>query len=109
MPLMPIALTGSSTGRVETPWTRRSRCAGRRAGSGLLDGRGERLLRHPPGPQETREVGALAQLRDPQPDRAGAGLPAPVAVAVAPRRPFGAPPAVGRASGFADLQFHEAP
>ena len=43
----------------------------------------ERLLGGPPRLQEAREVGALAQLRDRQLDPAGAGLPAPLAIAVA--------------------------
>ncbi len=70
----------------------------RRAGrgsldAGLLDDRGERLLRHPPRLEEAREAGAFArgphaasrmgwaQLGDPQLDRASPGLPVPVAVA----------------------------
>lgn len=51
----------------------------------------QRLFRRAPGLRETRKVRALAQLRDPQLDRAGAGFPKAVATAVAvvdaPKRP----------------------
>ena len=50
---------------------------------GLLDHRSQRLLGHPPRLQEAGEVAPLPQLRDLQLDRAGPGLPGPVAVAVA--------------------------
>ena len=42
---------------------------------GLLDHRGQRLLGHPARLEEAGEVAALAQLRDTQLNRAGAGLP----------------------------------
>ena len=63
---------------------------------GLLDHGGERLLGQPARLQEAREVGALAQLRDAQLDRAGPGLPVPLAIAVALGQPLGALLAVGR-------------
>ena len=50
---------------------------------GLLDHRRQRLLGHPPGLQEGREVAALPQLRDRSSTRPGAGLPVAVSVAVA--------------------------
>ena len=50
---------------------------------GFLDHRRQRLLRHPARLQKAREVAALAQLRDAQLDRPGAGLPVAVAVPVA--------------------------
>jgi hypothetical protein len=55
--------------------------------------------------EKAREVGALAQLWDPQLDRSGAGRPAPVAVAVALSQPLRALLAVARAGELADLQF----
>ena len=62
---------------------------------GLLDHGRERLLGRASGLQETGEVRALAQLGDAQPHAAGAGLPEPVAVAVAQVGALGRPPAVG--------------
>ena len=56
---------------------------------GLLDDRGQRLLGHPARLEEAREVAALAQLGDAQLDRAGPGLPVPVAIAVALGQPVG--------------------
>ena len=50
---------------------------------GFLDYRRQRLLGHPPRLQEAREVTALPQLRDPQLDGSGPGLPIAIAVAVA--------------------------
>src|SRR5690606_38955990 len=55
---------------------------------GLLDDVQERLLTALAGLQEGGEVAALAQLRDLQVDLAGAGVPAPGAVAVAVGRPI---------------------
>jgi hypothetical protein len=49
---------------------------------GFLHHGGERLLGHTVRLQKAREVGALAQFRDAKFDRAGAGLPDPIAVAV---------------------------
>ena len=49
---------------------------------GFLDHRGQGLLGQPPGLEEDREVAAAPQLGDAQLDRAGPGLPIPVAVAV---------------------------
>jgi hypothetical protein len=65
-----MALTRSSTERVEIP------C--------FLDHGGERLLGHPARLQKTRKIRALAQLRDPQFDRSGPGLPVagPIAIAL---------------------------
>ena len=50
---------------------------------GFLHHGGERLLGQAARLQKAREVRALAQFRDAKFDRAGAGLPDPVAVAVA--------------------------
>ena len=75
---------------------------------GLLDHRGERLLRHPARLEEAGEVGALPELGDPQLDRAGAGLPVPIAIAIALRQPLGALLAIGRTGQLADLQLHQA-
>ena len=69
-----------------------------------MDDRGERLLRHASELQKTWEVGALAQLRDAQLDRAGAGFPEPIAVAIALNEPLGAPLAVRRAGQLAHFQ-----
>ncbi|MET4449531.1 hypothetical protein ABIB75_007845 [Bradyrhizobium sp. GM2.2] len=49
---------------------------------GFLHNGGKRLLGHAAWLQEAREVGALAQLWNPQLDGAGAGLSDPLAVAV---------------------------
>src|SRR5690349_3298782 len=57
---------------------------------GLLDHRRERLLGRPAGLQEGREVGAAPELRDPELDRAGPGLPVALAVAVALHQAVGA-------------------
>ena len=50
---------------------------------GFLDHRSECLLGHSPWFEEAREVAALAELRNPQFDGSGAGLPIALAVAVA--------------------------
>src|SRR3546814_3511811 len=101
MPSRPMARTRSSTERVEMPWTLGS---SPRAGSGFLDDRGQRLLGQAPGLQEGREVAPLAQLGNPQFDRAGTGLPVPVAVAVAMVTPFGAALALAGAAQDVALQ-----
>src|SRR3546814_8772900 len=93
-----------STERVEMPWTLGS---SPRAGSGFLDDRGQRLLGQAPGLQEGREVAPLAQLGNPQFDRAGTGLPVPVAVAVAMVTPFGAALAMDGAAQALDFQLHQ--
>jgi hypothetical protein len=62
---------------------------------GFLDDRSQRLLGQPSRLQEDREVAALAQLGDAQFDRAGAGFPDPVAVAVTLGDPLGAALAMG--------------
>src|SRR3546814_2210032 len=104
MPSRPMARTRSSTERVEMPWTLGS---SPRAGSGFLDDRGQRLLGQAPGLQEGREVAPLAQLGNPQFDRAGTGLPVPVAVAVAMVTPFGAALAMAGAAQALALQLHQ--
>ena len=57
IPVIPIALTSSSTDLVETPWLYR-----------LLDHSRERLLASSPRLKEARELAAFAQLRDLQVD-----------------------------------------
>jgi hypothetical protein len=74
---------------------------------GFLDHGGERLLRHAPGFQETGEVAPLAQLRDAQLDRAGAGFPIPLTVAVALHQPLGRTLAVAGAGQALHLQLHQ--
>src|SRR5262249_55735400 len=68
---------------------------------------GERLLGHAAGLQEAREVGALAQLRDAQLNRAGAGLPDPVTVAVALGQTLGILLAIGYPGLAFDFQLHQ--
>jgi hypothetical protein len=53
------------------------------------------ILGHPARLQEAREVAALPELGDVQLDRAGTGLPHPIAVAVALRPPLGRTLAIG--------------
>src|SRR3546814_2830065 len=67
----------------------------------------QRLLGQAPGLQEGREVAPLAQLGNPQFDRAGTGLPVPVAVAVAMVTPFGAALAMAGAAQALALQLHQ--
>jgi hypothetical protein len=74
---------------------------------GLLDHRGQRLLRHPPWLEEAREVTALAQPGDAQLHRAGPSLPVPIAVAIALREPSRTLLATGRARQGADLKLHQ--
>ena len=74
---------------------------------GFLDHRGQRLLRHPPRLQEGGEVAAPPQLRDPQLDSAGAGLPVAVAIAVALVAPFGGALAMRRTTELLGLEFHQ--
>ncbi|MGY4299186.1 hypothetical protein ACVWXN_007281 [Bradyrhizobium sp. i1.4.4] len=74
---------------------------------GFLHHGGERLLGHAARLQEAREVGALAQLGNAQFDRAGAGLPDPVAVAVALGQTLGGLLAIGRAGLAFDFQLHQ--
>jgi hypothetical protein len=95
MPVIPIALTSSSTERVDTLHV------------GFLDDRGERLLGRPTRLQEGREIAALAQLRDAQLDRPGARLPDPIAIAVALVDPIQAALAVRRAGRALDVQLHQ--
>jgi hypothetical protein len=75
---------------------------------GFLHHGGERLLGHAARLQEAREVGALAQLGNAQFDRTGAGLPDPVAVAIALRQAFGVLLAIGRPGLALDFQLHQA-
>ena len=75
---------------------------------GLLNHRRERLLRHPPGLQEAREVGTLPQLGDLQLDSPSPGLPDPVAVAVAMVYAIRRALAVAGADQALDFQFHQA-
>src|SRR5690606_37238639 len=63
---------------------------------GLLNHRRKGLLAGPPRLEEPREVAAFAQLRDPELDGPGPGLPEPLAVAVAAVRPLRAALTVGR-------------
>jgi hypothetical protein len=75
---------------------------------GFLDHGGQRLLGQAARFEEAREVAAAPELRDAQLDRARAGLPIAVAVAVALVAPLGAALAVsGAAQGFG-LQLHHA-
>lgn len=74
---------------------------------GLLDDGGQRFLRHAPRLEEAGEVGAAAQLRDSQLDRAGPRLPVPVAIAVALDQPIRALLAPGRAGQATHLQLHQ--
>ena len=61
----------------------------------------------PPRLQEAGEVRALAQLRDAQLDRAGAGLPVALPVAVALGQPLRVLLAIGRPGQAADLHLHQ--
>ena len=74
---------------------------------GLLDHRGERLLRHAPRLEEAWKIAAFPQLRDPELDRAGPGLPVPIAIAVPLRQALGALLAIGGTGELADLQLHQ--
>src|SRR5579883_197118 len=74
---------------------------------GLLDHRRQRLLGHAARLQETREVGALAQLGNAQLHRSGARLPVAIAVAVALRQPVRRALAMPGAGLRADLQLHQ--
>src|SRR6266481_5899091 len=58
--------------------------------------------------EEAREVAALAQLRDAQLHRPGAGFPIAVAIPVAVGDPIGGAFAVRRAGQALDLQLHQA-
>jgi hypothetical protein len=74
----------------------------------LLDHRVQRLLGGPAGLQKAREVGAAPELRNPQLDSAGSGLPVALAVAVALVHPLGAAFAMGGAAQAIALQLHQA-
>ncbi len=71
MQFIPMALTRSSTERVEMPWTLGS---SPRTGSGSPDHRRQRLLGHAArlqGERSEREVGTILELRNAQFHRAG--------------------------------------
>ena len=72
----------------------------------LLDHGEQGPLGAPARLEQSREVAALAQLRDLQLDGAGACVPAPRPVPVAPRDALGAALAVGGASLRGDLGLH---
>ena len=74
---------------------------------GFLDHRGQRLLRHPARLEEAGEVAASPQLRDPQLDGSGPGLPVAVAIAVALIDPALAALAVTGAAQGLGLQLHQ--
>src|SRR4029077_17736840 len=74
----------------------------------LLDHRRQRLLGHAPRLQKAREVAALAQLGDAQLDRPGAGLPNPVAIAIAVIDALGAAFAMRGTGQAFDFQLHQA-
>jgi len=74
---------------------------------GFLHHGGERLLGHAARLQEAREVGAIAQLWDAQFDRAGAGLPNPVAVAVALGQALRVLLPIGRPGLAFNFQLHQ--
>jgi hypothetical protein len=105
------------------PCTPGSGCAGPWTGSGFLDHRRERFLRHPARLQEAWEVAALPELGDAQLDRPGAGLPAAgsqgrppevaperraVAIAVALRQPARRTLAIAGAGQALHLERHQA-
>jgi hypothetical protein len=73
----------------------------------LLNDGGQRLLGQAARFEEARKIGALAQLRDAQLDRAGARLPIAVAIAVALSEPLRRTLAVGGAGLGANLQLHQ--
>ena len=75
---------------------------------GLLDHRRQRLLGDPARLQEAREVAALPELGDAQLHRPGAGLPDPVAIAVALRQPVRRPLAIVGAGQALHLELHQA-
>jgi hypothetical protein len=74
---------------------------------GLLHHTHERLLAALPGLQETREVAALADLRDLQLDLARTGVPAAGPIAVAMRRAVLAALTVLGADELGDLRLHQ--
>jgi hypothetical protein len=75
---------------------------------GLLDHRRQCLLGQPARLEEAGKIAAFAQLRNPQLDRAGPGMPVAVAIAVALVDPaFAALAVPGAAEGIA-LQRHQA-
>lgn len=74
---------------------------------GFLNDGDERPLGRLARLEEGREVGALAQLGDPQVERAEPGLQRPVAVAVAPGRPPGAALVPAGADHPVHLELHQ--
>ncbi len=96
MPDIPMALTRSSTARVDTPWMYAS----------WID-RNERLLGSPPWFEEGRQIRPLPQLRDLEIHRAGARLPTPISIAIAVVSPiFTALTKTGAAKAF-DFEIHQ--
>jgi len=73
----------------------------------LLDDCREGLLRHPPGFQKTREIPALAQLRNAQFDLAGSRLPVPVAVTIPLDQSLGRPFTRAGARQSLNFQLHQ--
>ena len=74
---------------------------------GLADHRDEGLLGTPAGLEERGQVAALAQLWDVEADRAGPGVPAPFAVAVAAVHAIVGPLAVAGVAEHVDVGVHE--
>ncbi len=75
---------------------------------GLLYDSGECLLGEPSRLQEAREVRALAQLRNAQLDRPGAGLPGALPIAIALRQTLCALLAVAGSGQAGHLHLHQA-
>ena len=75
---------------------------------GFLDYRSQRLLGHAPRFEKGRKITALAQLGDAQLNRAGAGLPDPIAVPIAVIDPVWAALAMRGAGPALDFQLHQA-
>ena len=76
---------------------------------GFLDHCGQRPLGHPARFEKAGKVAALAQFGDAQFDRAGAGLPVAIAIAVALDEPVGGFLAVRGARQAANLHLHQPP
>jgi hypothetical protein len=74
---------------------------------GFLDDRGQCLLAHPARLEETREVTALADFRDAQFNRSGAGVPLAPTVAVAVSEAIGAAATMCGSGEGLDFQFHQ--
>src|SRR5246500_5860307 len=96
MPVMPMALTRSSTERRHA------------VDVSLLNNRGERLFGHAAWFQKSREITALAKLWNAQLNRPGTGLPHPVAIAVAVIDALRAAFPMCGAGQALDFQLHQA-